>query len=410
MGRFTDFFKRSMFPSSSEEGVALQIPMYWTTETDPHVKACVDKITNTLSSIPMQLYSHTRNGKKLAVFDPIFRVIEHPNADDTPTIFYSTLYRHILLDGNAYVYLSRDASGNIVAFTLCDPSKVSISRESSGAKIFNIENRTYTERNILHIPYNGTGYNGTKGVSPCEMMRDTINLHVALLSYIRTYFDNSLGQKQYIELGQSYNGKSMAEAYGKLIPMISKYVTGHKNAGKVMIAPPDTKMSSINQPSNAEAELHSLLKLVEADIARGFNIPPECIDSSQQKYGSLEQQQGLFLSSTIQPLGNHICESFEKLLNPTDTNLYISYEYKMLLTTNTKDTIDFLVKEVQSGLMSVNEARKKLGMTDIGSAGDYYWIPGNLIPQTEETIAAVMAKQKSVMASTQHNPNGDDKS
>lgn len=409
MGIFTNIFKRSMFPASSEEGMSIKLPMMWSVETDPHVKACVDKITNTLASVPMQLYAHTKHGKRLAVNNPLFRVIEHPNTDDTPTIFWSTLYRHLLLNGNAYVYTSRK-DGVITAFILCDPRKVSVSRDSSGGKIFTIGDKTYTEKNILHIPYNGTGYNGTVGQSPITVMADTIDLHIALLSYIRTYFDNSMGNRQYIELGQSYGTKSMAESYGKLVPMIQKFVTGHKNAGKIMIAPPDTKIGSINQPSNAEADLHSLLKLVEAEIAQGFNIPPEVMDSSQQKYGSLEAQQNLFLASTIMPFGNHICESFEKLLAPTDTNLYCDFEYKKLLTTDTATTIDYLIKEVQSGLMTINEARSKLGMTDISDefAGDVYFVPSNLMPVTQENVEAYMAKNKIALGN--HNPNGDDKS
>ena len=98
-----------------------------------------------------------------------------------------------------------------------------------------------------------------------------------------------------------------------------------------------------------------------------------------------------------------------KLLPKGDTALFIAYEYKNLLTTNTEETINYLSKEIQSGLLSINEARSKLGMTDIGDAGDYYFLPAQLMPVTDETINAYMAKSKAIMDESEHNPAGDDK-
>ena len=115
-----------------------------------------------------------------------------------------------------------------------------------------------------------------------------------------------------------------------------------------------------------------------------------------------------FLSSCIKPLGDHICQSFEKLLTPAERLKYsIKFDYKNLLTTNTKDTVDYLAKEVNNGLLTLNEARKKLGMEDIGEVGDYHFVQSNLMPLTKDNVDAYMAQNKTAMG---HNPNGDDKS
>jgi len=58
----------------------------------------------------------------------------------------------------------------------------------------------------------------------------------------------------------------------------------------------------------------------------------------------------------------------------------------------------------------MNEVRKKLGMEDMGPAGDYHFIPSNLMPLTQENIDAYMAKSKLALAQAEeHNQNGDDK-
>lgn len=400
------FKKRNIIQTPTYTSVST--PLLWTEESDPTVKACVDKIANTLSVLPLELYAYTKNGKKLAISNPLFKVLEKPTIEETPSLFYSTLIRQMLLEGNAYVFVSRDAKSDPIAFTLINSKSVKIKRNERGAKVFCVGDDEFSERQVLHIPYIGAGYNGTYGMSPIKLMSDTINLHITLLSYLSAYFQNSLGSRYALELGDSYGVKEMDKVYGALMPAINKFVIGAKNGGKMMITPPDTKMSKIDQPSNAESDLHSLIKMVEAEIAQGFNIPPECLDTTQQKYGSLEMNQGNFLSNCIQPLGNHICQSFEKLIPAGSGALFIAYEYKNLLTTDTKSTIEYLAKQVQTGLLTQNEARQKLGMDDIGEQGDYYWMPSNLIPATEENIKAIFAKSKIALGEG-HNPQGDDK-
>lgn len=418
-----NFFKRKknteermFFPESKIVTGALLFPY----EQNPTVSICADKIANTLSTLPLRLYSYTKSGKKLAVGHELFQVLQRPAYEETPTLWFGTLIRHILLRGNAFIYISR-SSGKIVNLSLVDPTKVIVQRDNGYRKIFLIDGRVYTERDILHIPYNGKGYNGTLGVSPIDVNRELIKLDNDLLTYINAYFNNSLGTRYSIELGESYSTKptDLDKTYAAIVPILNKYVNGVQNSGKPLIPPPDSKLTKLEQTSNVQAELTSLLQMVESQIAASFNVPYEII-SGENKYGSLEQKQRDFLCNCIQPLGDHICESFEKLLLPSDTNLFVAYDYKNMLTTDVASTIDYLSKEVQSGLMTINEARSKLGEDSIGPEGDFHFMPSGYVPVTMDNINAYFAKSKIELENaqkqsdpfepTQHNPSGDDKS
>lgn len=398
---------RQFFPEQNYVGG----PIFYTAEKNPTVSACVNKICNTLGILPLQLYVHTKSGKKLAVSNPLFKVLEHPSYEETPSLFYNTLIRHILLKGNAFLYISRNGNGDIVNFSIIDPDKCRVMRDTDYNKIFDIQGKIYTEREVLHIPYIGAGYNGTVGLSPVDAHRELIELDNNLLKYISVYFNNSIGTRYALESPEQTQGTKNAELdklYAAIIPVINKYVAGASNAGKIMIPPPGYKLAKVEQTSNVQAQLDSLLNMIERQIAEAFNVPYEVI-SGENKYNNLETKQNDFLSSCIHPLGLHISQSFEKLLPKGDTTLFIAYEYKNLLTTNTEETINYLSKEIQSGLLSINEARSKLGMTDIGDAGDYYFLPAQLMPVTDETINAYMAKSKAIMDESEHNPAGDDK-
>ena len=384
--------ERSFFPESTQVFGSL----LFKGELNPTVSRCVDKISNTLSTLPVRLFSYTKSGKRLAVGHPLFHALENPAVEETPTMFYGQLVRHILLKGNAYLHINRDRSGDIVGFSLINPDDVIISRNDRFRKIFSIKGTKYTEYEILHIPFNGPGYNGTIGVSPVQVHQELIELDDALLTYINVYFNNSIGTRYSLELGASYPSRpaDLDKLYASIVPVLNKYVTGASNAGKMMIPPPDSKLSKIEQTSNVQAQLDSLLDFIESKIAEAFNVPYEVINSKASKYNSLEAKQRDFLDNCILPLGNHICESFMKLLKPSEHNLFVSIDYKHMLSTDLKSTIEYLRQEVQSGLLSVNEARSKLGLDDIGEVGDTYWLPANLLPLTKDNIDAILAKSK----------------
>jgi HK97 family phage portal protein len=412
MGFFDRIFKReerAFFPNNDSGLITTTL---FSEDTNPTVLSCANKIANTLSELKLSLYVRRKGGgRSPAVFHPLFSVIEKPSLEETPTLFYNTMVRHLLLKGNAYLYLGRNASGDIVTFSIINPDNVRIERDSTYHKYFIINGKNYTERDILHIPYSGAGYNGTKGKSPIEVVKDLIVLDNQLLTYTKNYFNNSIGTRVGLELGASWPTKAteLDKLYAAIIPAINKYVTGAGNAGKVMIPPPDTKLAKIEQPSNVEAELNSLMVMVEKQIAQAFSVPYDLI-SGENKYNSLEQRQQNFLSETIKPLGDHICQSFEKLLTPQDAMLYFSYDYKTLLQTDTKSTIEALAKEISYGMVSVNEARAKLDMDSIGEVGDNYFMQASYYPLTQENIDAFFAASKLALAQTgSHNPSGDDK-
>lgn len=384
--------ERSFFP---EEMVSASAPVLFSADKNPTVATCVDKISKTFASITPILYVHTKTGNKKAYQENLFRLLEHPCYEETTALFWGTLYRHLIYKGNAYVHLGRSSNGEIVNFSLCAPNMVRVSRDSNYRKVFTIGDKVYTDKEILHIPYPGDGYNGTVGVSPIEVHRGLIELDNLLLTYIENYFDNSVGSRLMIELGQSYGSKSqdLNKVYASVIPVLNKFVVGAKNAGKPMVGIPDSKISKIDQSSNVQAELKSLLDMVEHQIAMTvFGIPYECIDSSASKYNSLEAKQNDYLASCIKPLGDHICQSFERLVDKPKQ--YIEYDYKQLLTTDTSTTIDVLNKEVMVGALSVNEYRRKIGMDDIGEAGDVYFFPANMMPLRMDVIEAYMADKK----------------
>lgn len=411
---FLDIFKRkeqrSFYP---DRATSVRTPLLFPAEKNPTVAACIDKVSKTLSSLPIRVYEKTSKGIVIAERSDLRLTLENPSVEETPTLFYRTMYSFLYYRGNVYLYKLKSGGDKLVGYSLIDPRRVDVTRdEDDHRKRYRIDGRYYTDKDILHIPFPGEGYNGTLGISPIIVHQDIIELDNKLLTYVSNYFDNSVGTRAVINLGNSYPARkaSMDQIYAEITPVLNKYIVGAANAGKPMVSLPDSTISKFDQTSNVQSELKSLMDMVERLIAQTvFSVPYEVINSEASKYDSLESKMADFLSSCIKPLGDHVCESFVRELSPTERLRYqIGYEYKNLLTTNTVQTVDYLMKEFQGGALTMNEVRKKLGMESMGEAGDFHFIPANLMPLTLDIIHAYMANQK--LAFGGHNPAGDDKS
>ena len=393
-------------PSSSVDGGFGLSSSAWTVGVNPTSESCIRKISTTLASLNLTLYTHRKGGGRSPAYsDPLYLALRNPNPSLTPFLFYSQMVESILRHGNAYIL--RETIAGQIFFSLLDPPKVVITQEGSSV-VYSDGNGRYTDKQILHIPYPIIS-NG-KGVSPLNRFSDLIYLDNQLTAYIREYFRNSTGKRTTLELGDDWKNRKMDEVYSLIVPAVNKFVLGASNSGKVLIPPPGTKLGTHDVSQNLYNDIKSLKELVERQIAQSFGVPYSLI-SETNKYDSLEANQLQFLADAIEPLGTHIEQSFNRIIPPGNTNLYCKYDYKAMLQSDLKTTVDYLAKEVQSGLITINEARGKLDMSAV-EAGDYTLVPANMWPLTTENVDAFFEQSKLAAKESgepAHNGAGDDK-
>jgi HK97 family phage portal protein len=374
---------------------------------NPTSEACIRKIVSTIAPLKIDLFAHRKGGGRALMFaHSLALALKNPDPNITPLQFYSGLVDDIMR-GNAYIRYYK-ISGQIV-FEKLHRDDVQLSVEN-GKKIFAYGGQTLTEKEVLHIPYPFDlvkigPYNVYKGRGPADKYSDLIALDNALNAYIKMYFANSPGKRAYLEVDKDSKlaGKDINVAYAELLPLLQKYVSGAGNAGRLMIPPPGTKLGTLDATQNLYADIKSLKELIERQIAQGHGVQYSLI-SETNKYNSLEANELQFLADTIEPLGSHIEQSFNRLLSPSETALYCKYDYKAMLRSDIKTTVDYLSKEIASGLLTVNEGRDALDLEAV-EAGDQIFVPANMYPLTKDNVDAFFAQSK--LAS--HNSAGDDK-
>lgn len=372
----------------------------WGTDKNPTAETCIRKISLTLASLNLTLYTHRKGGGRSQAYPhPLFLALRNPNPNYTPVLWYSSMIDSILRYGGAFIVKSTVAGQ--IFFTLLDPRMVTI-KIDNGARTYIYNGQVYTDKTLLYIP--NLILDKGVGISHLTRYRELIELDNQLEAYIREFFRNSTGKRTVIEFDKDKWGeKDMARAYSLIMPAVQKFILGAENSGKPLIPPPGTKLGVHDMSQNLYEDLRSLKELIERQIAQSFGVPYSLI-SETNKYASLELNQLQLLQDAIMPLGTHIEQSFNRLLAPDESALYCKYDYGAMLRSDIKTTVDYLAKEVSSGLMTINEARDMLELPGV-DAGDTTFVPANLYPLTQANVDAFFAQSKLAL----HNSAGDNK-
>lgn len=392
-------------------------------EKNPCVDSAISKIANTISILPMTLMVHTGSEDREAYWDSVYPLLKDPAIEESSLLFYKTLVRHVL-NGNCYIYKYLNGKGEPVALELVDPKVVQVTRTESGRKLYNVysgeRSGTYTDREIIHIPYTGEGYNGTIGYGPAQIHQDVVKRNWIIGEYIAMFFDQSMPSRLLVELGEKFEPGSpkMEKVVQEFQEYFNKFVLGQINMGRPLITPPNSKISMLEMGSNVQSDVLKLYQQSCADIYRLYNIPPAVMLNEENKYNSLGQKQQDFLVSCIQPLCEHIGQCLVKgLVDPGYiSNTYVRWNYAAMTETDTSAKVDYVNKLLHGGIYTLNEARQSLGLSTVENEveGNTRWMPANLIPETEENIKAILAKSKIALTEAEqleeHSPNGDDKS
>jgi HK97 family phage portal protein len=98
------------------------------------VYSCVRILSEAIAGLPLFVYKYGTDGSKEKYLDhPLWRVLhDEPNPEMTSFVFRETMMNHLLLTGNAYAQIIRNARGEVVALYPLMPDRVTVDRDSQG--------------------------------------------------------------------------------------------------------------------------------------------------------------------------------------------------------------------------------------------------------------------------------------
>jgi HK97 family phage portal protein len=342
---------------------------YNTSLTVNAVWACVSLISDTVSALPVDTYIR-RDGIAYP-YRPKPAWVSKPDVAIPSVAFWQQTMISLLIDGNAFVRLFKDNSGNIVNMVVLNPLNVQVSRNALGQKFYTstVEgNKVLSGDEMLHISGSIIMPGEFRGKSPIDTLKENIGLAISLESFAARFFGQGTLTQGVIE----YPGALTAEQAENLARSFDRQHKSFRKAHKTGIL----SGGAVFKPTtiaNDQAQMLDSRRLAVEDVARAYRVPTDMIglNNGGQSYNSIEQKQIAFVTHTLRPWLAKLEDAFSTLLID---GAYLAFSTDDLLRGDYATRIEGYSKLLQNGVLSTNEVRRKENMRPI-EGGDVVRVP-----------------------------------
>lgn len=360
-GAGDNFAMTTLAGTNIDETTAMEISAFY---------SCVLLISDTISTLPMDVYIR-RDGNRVP-YRPRPEWVNKPDIDISRIEHFQQVLVSLLLDGNAFVKIFRDQSGNIVNLVVLDPLKVEIVRDPVTKEVA-YRYELYREsiipkQEMIHIT-EMRGPGELRGMSRVTELKQNLGLASALQEFAARFFGTGANLGGYIE----HPGQLTKEQSTDLADAFRGSHKGLRKSHKIGVLSGGAKFTKTAAAPD-EAQMIQSRQLAIEEIARMFRVPPHMIGVTTpgaMSYASVEQNNINFVTHTLRPYITKLEEAYSTLL-PTDAFLRINVDG--LLRGDFATRMQGYSIGSQAGFLSINDIRKFEDMTPVDS-GDVYRVP-----------------------------------
>lgn len=313
------------------------------------VYACVRLLSETLASLPMQIFERTELGRSETDSPSWMR---RPNAEMTRFRLIERTVASLLLDGNAFWQVSRDNLGRVLTVTPLHPTNVQVRRSrETGSIEFMVAGETEARdfRTILHIPF-FEGAGSLRGMSPVAACADAIGFAQTIDEYGAKLFGAGAHLSGVLETDSDLSDP----AAKRLLAEWQADHSGLDNAHRPGLLTGGLKWKPLSLP-NDQAQFLETRKFQVEEICRIFRVPPHMVQSLDRATFSNIEHQGIdFVTHSVRPIAVRIEDA---LLSLIDEGQYIRFNVGGLLRGDMLSRYQAHAIAVNTGWESRNEVR-----------------------------------------------------
>ena len=345
------------------------------------VFACVRVVAEDVASLPLALYRRLERGKDKAADHSLYYLIhDSPNPDMTAFAFKECMMTNLLLWGNAYAQIIRDRYGNILSLHPLLSSRVTVTKNAAGERVFNYRNdkgisTALTRGQIFHVA--GISYDGLTGLSPIGVAREAVGLAKVTEIYGNKFFANGARPGGVLEHpGQIKDPEKVRKSWETVYK-------GANNAHKIAVLEEGMKYHDIGLPQK-DAQFLETRQFQLNEICRIFRVPPHLVgDLSKATFSNIEHQSIDYVVHTLRPWLVRFEQAVNlQLLNELEREDYFSkFNVDGLLRGAFQTRMQGYAVGRQNGWYSANDIRELEDMNPISTeqGGDEYLVNGNMM-------------------------------
>jgi HK97 family phage portal protein len=334
------------------EESALQVSGVW---------ACVKLISETIASLPTNVYRKTEQGRILANDFWFAKLMNRkPNRYQTKVEFWETMVLNLVLYGNCYAKINR-VGGQIRSILPLMASQMEVSIAKDGAVLYQYTDGTdvnvYAAESIWHVKLFG---NGVIGKSPLAFGRNLIGIGQATDTAVSKIYTNGGKRSGVLSLDKLLTPEQRAT----LRENFSTLTTGTDD--RLLVLEMGMKFDAISM-SPQDIELLASRKFQLEEICRWFGVPSVLVNdtSGSTTWGSgIEQLVNGFYKLNLRPYLERFESSVQtNLLSEEEAAEYdFEFDFEGLLRTDFKSRLEAYRTAVAGTILTPNEARKLEGL------------------------------------------------
>lgn len=345
--------------------------------------ACISIISQTLASMPLNLYRRTaNNGRERATDHPLFFVLhDQPNQTMTAFELRDAMIASLLVSGNAYAKLSWNNRGQVYDMQLINPTNVTVERMENGRLRYRVAEfngglSIYLQEEILHLRHR-IAKDGVMGVSPVQHARDTFALALSQQDIAGAQADKGNRPEGVLSFPNVLGGDAKNDALSAL----EKKIEAGGKTGGVLVLDGGVTWNPMAF-SSRDAEFLENRKLTNLDICRIWGVPPTVAGILDHgTYSNVESESKALVVRCLAPMAKRIEQSMNSaLLTKTSrSRLFIEHDLAGLLRGDQKARYDAYRIAREWGWLNANEIRGLENLPEIEN-GDEYISPLNMSP------------------------------
>lgn len=351
---------------------ALQISAVW---------ACAKLIAETVGSLPIKVYSvDPKTGiRKPNTDHPLARLFSGKvNRWQTRQEFFETLTYQIVLLGNNYSAVQRNAQGEIISLVPLMTEQMEVKLEQNGDLVYKYTDgmnvSVYAEQTVWHNKLFG---NGVIGLSPLAYARTSVGIGQAVEKSVTDIYRNGGKPSGVLTIDHALK----PEQKEAIRNSFAQLANGQESRLFVLEAAMKFQQVSL---SPQDIELLESRRFQIEDIARFFGVPSVLINDTKSgtTWGSGIQQivEGWYKLGLRPYLERYEASLKVRLLKPEERNtIDIEFDLDQLLQPAIAERVKTLKEAITGGLMSPNEARLSEGWQP-KDGGDELFMQQQMVP------------------------------
>lgn len=346
-----DLFRQVYGGRESSAGIA--ITMDRALEVSVIVSIC-RVLSDGVAQVPFRLYRQVNGSREIASSHSLAGLLSaRPNAFQSSFEFRETMMFHLLLTGNAFVFLNRvGIDRRIKEMVLLLPGAMTVKREADGTLVYkyraeNGQEQMIPAAAIWHV--RGPSWNAWYGMDSVKLARNAIGLSLALEDAHSSMHRNGARTSGLLSVKDPLS----PEQYAFLAGWLDKYEIGGERYQKAMLLDRGAEFTPFSM-SGVDTQHLETRKFQIEELCRFWRVMPIMVGFSDKTatYASSEQMFLAHVVHTLAPWYSRLEQSADCNLLTADElagGFYTKFQPNGLMRGAAKDRGEFYAKGLGSG-------------------------------------------------------------